>query len=163
MTHDGISIRLASRTDAGRLNDALAQLSHDLGDPHGTRPEDLVRHGFGTSPILRGLLAETDAGAVVGALVYSPVFSTVSGGAGLYVSDLWVSGAARGAGLGPRLLAAAIRTAPAEWNLKFLKLSVYDDNPRARAFYDRLGFTPMAGETVMRLDHLHFNGLTGEP
>lgn len=163
MTRNGISIRQATKTDAGRFNDALAQLSHDLGDRHGTRPEDLVRHGFGTSPVLRGLLAETEAGAVVGALLCSPMFSTVSGGVGLYVSDLWVSDAARGAGLGPRLLAAAIKTAPADWNLKFLKLSVYDSSPRARAFYDRLGFAPVAGETVMHLDQLHFDGLTGEP
>ncbi|WP_425087221.1 GNAT family N-acetyltransferase [Stappia sp.] len=162
MTQDGISIRQASEADARRFNDALARLSSDLGDPHGTQPEDLLRHGFGTLPIFSGLLAETEDSAVVGALLSSPMFSTVSGAAGLYVSDLWVCETMRGRGLGRRLLAAAIEMAPADWNVRFLKLAVYDVTPRARAFYDRLGFAATTGETVMRLDHIHFDRLTDE-
>ena len=95
-------------------------------------------------------VAEAD-GAVVGAVVFSPFFSTVRGGAGAYVSDLWVSEATRGSGLGRRLLAAARDAAGAEWGARFLKLAVYLDNPRARAFYIRLGFAPHDGEVYLTL------------
>jgi ribosomal protein S18 acetylase RimI-like enzyme len=38
------------------------------------------------------------------------------------------------------LLASAFRQGRARWNAKSLKLTVYSDNSRALAFYDRLGF-----------------------
>ena len=38
------------------------------------------------------------------------------------------------------------------WGACFIKLVVYDDNPKARAFYDRLGFAGSTGETTLTLD-----------
>ena len=38
------------------------------------------------------------------------------------------------------------------WKARFLKLVVYDDNPDARAFYDRVGFTASEGEIILTLD-----------
>jgi ribosomal protein S18 acetylase RimI-like enzyme len=72
-------------------------------------------------------------------------------GAGVYVSDLWVSEATRGKGLGRRLLRAVADDAGRS-GARFLKLVVYDDNPDARAFYDRLGFSASQGETILTLD-----------
>ena len=73
-----------------------------------------------------------------------------------------LAGLARGQGLGRRLLAAAIEMAPESWDVRFLKLAVYDDNPRARAFYDRLGFEDDPRETVLRLAKTDFDRLTDE-
>jgi ribosomal protein S18 acetylase RimI-like enzyme len=84
------------------------------------------------------------------------VFSTVRGGAGLYVSDLWVAPEARSAGLGHRLLKAAEARAAEAWGAGFLRLTVYDDNPRARAFYDRLGFHSDPRETPLAIDFADF-------
>ncbi|WP_417672151.1 GNAT family N-acetyltransferase [Roseibium sp.] len=147
-----IVIRLARKEDAAKLNAALARLSQDIGDDHGASVEDLIRHGFGPSPAFHALLAEhPKTRAVVGTIVFSPVFSTVRAAAGLYVSDLWVAAETRGSGLGKRLLVAALSHAPQDWTIGFLKLAVYDDNPDARAFYDRLGFSHDPRETYLSL------------
>lgn len=148
---DDITIRQAGAEDAERLNAALRHLSRDIGDEHGATADMLARAGFGANPAFRAQLAEAD-GKVVGAALYSPVFSTVRAGAGVYVSDLWVSEAVRGKGLGRRLLQAVADDADRVWKAQFLKLVVYDDNPQARGFYDRLGFAASQGETILTLD-----------
>ncbi|MGX1307581.1 ribosomal protein S18 acetylase RimI-like enzyme [Amorphus suaedae] len=153
-----ITIRLAEANDTGQLDTALRHLSEAIGDPHGATPEQLREAGFGTHPAFRAQIAEAGC-SVVGIALYSPVFSTVRAGAGLYVSDLWVATSVRGAGLGQRLLAAAARDAEAVWGAKFLKLVVYDGNSRARTFYDRLGFIAASGETTLTLDAAGFASL----
>ncbi|SDU14495.1 GNAT family N-acetyltransferase [Stappia sp. ES.058] len=155
-----ITIRRATAGDAERLNAALSELSQTIGDAHEADAGALLRHGFNDVPAFSALIAETDAGDLRGALLCSPVFSTTYGGAGVYVSDLWVSDDARGQGLGRRLLAAATEMAPESWDVRFLKLAVYDDNPRAAAFYDRLGFRDDPRETVLRLAKTDFYRLT---
>ncbi len=152
MIMTSISIRRAKKEDAERLHFALTQLSVDLGDKHRATADDLVRHGFGAAPAFMALLAEQNTeDALVGALIASPMFSTSLGGAGLYVSDLWVSEAVRGQRLGPRLLQAALTKAPADWTVRFLKLAVHNHNTDARRFYERLGFKDLPDETVLAL------------
>ncbi|MCR9056479.1 MAG: GNAT family N-acetyltransferase [Rhodobacteraceae bacterium] len=147
---NGISIRKATATDADPLNQALQQLSADLGETHRAGTKDLVTHGFGDNPAFFALVAER-GNVFEGVLIASPVFSTSLGGAGLYVSDLWVSRLARGQGLGPRLLQAALAEAPSAWCIRFLKLAVHNHNIEARRFYARLGFEDLPDETVLSL------------
>ncbi|MCG6856976.1 MAG: GNAT family N-acetyltransferase [Salaquimonas sp.] len=146
-----ITIRRAGANDVERLNEALRSLSDDIGDSHGGTPELLVQAGFGDHPAFRAMLAEA-RDDIVGAALYSPVFSTVRAGAGAYVSDLWIAAEARGQGLGRKLLAAVADDARTVWNACFVKLAVYDGNRKARAFYDRLGFAASTGETTLTLD-----------
>ncbi len=125
----------------------LRHLSDHLGDAHRAEAEALGAALFGPHPFALGLMAADGTGA----LLAMPVFSTIHGGAGLYVSDLWVAEAARGSGMGRRLLSAALNQTL--WGApRFLKLTVYEDNPSARAVYDRLGFQPQEADTVMLLD-----------
>jgi ribosomal protein S18 acetylase RimI-like enzyme len=134
-----------------QLDAALRCLSAELGDTHRASATDLLRYGFGDAPAFVALLAE--AGSTTrGVVMFSPVFSTIRGAPGLYVSDLWVAPEARGTGLAERLLVAARAEAAARWGARFLRLAVYDDNPRARAFYDRLGFRASLRETLMTLE-----------
>lgn len=148
----GLSIRKATVSDAERLNQALEKLSTDLGDKHRASAEDLVRHGFEDNPAFFALIAEKDASSeVIGVLIASPMFSTSLGGAGLYVSDLWISKEARGNGLGKRLLGAAVTEASINWTIKFLKLAVHGHNAKARRFYQRPGFKDLPDETVLAL------------
>ncbi|MGE0846247.1 MAG: N-acetyltransferase family protein [Flavobacteriaceae bacterium] len=156
-----ITIRRAQAADAGMLHEALAALSRDLGDAHRAGPDDLLRHGFGERPSFSAVLAEQD-GRAIGAAVFSPVFSTIRGGPGLYVSDLWVDSTIRGGGLGRRLLAAAAAEARRDWGAGFLRLAVYEDNARARAFYERLGFDAGKGEAVLTLEGDGLAALKGE-
>lgn len=149
-------LRRATRDDAGRMNAALACLSADLGDPHQATPGDLATAGFRPEPAFHAILAEDRAGdanaPLAGVAVYSPLFSTMRGGAGVYVSDLWVAPAARGTGLGRRLLQAVRDDAERVWGVRFLKLAAYEDNPSALAFYARLGFVHHEHERYLTLD-----------
>lgn len=45
-----------------------------------------------------------------------------------------------GRGVGSALMAAVVELAERWWNIKRLELSVYADNPRAIALYERFGF-----------------------
>ncbi|MEW5422887.1 N-acetyltransferase family protein [Amorphus sp. 3PC139-8] len=157
-----IQVRLAEAPDADRLDAALRQLSVTIGDAHAATSASLRAAGFGNNPVFRAQIAEAD-GEIVGAALYSPVFSTIRGGPGIYLSDLWVAETVRGSGLGARLLRAVAHDAGAVWQARFLKLAVYDDNPRARSFYDRLGFEAAIGEIVLTLGADQFAALTSTP
>ncbi|WP_339948206.1 GNAT family N-acetyltransferase [uncultured Albimonas sp.] len=146
------AIRLAEPADVARLRDALASLAQTMGDPFAAREADLARALHGPAPLCRAQVAEVGPDALAGAIFYSPIFSTIRGSAGIFVSDLWASAQARGQGLGPRLLAAALADGEAAWGASFLKLQVYDDNPHARRFYDRLGFAQALGLAEMVLE-----------
>ena len=154
-------IRTAGRSDAARLNDALFKLSADLGDRHLATDEAIADACSGDGRAFCAVIAETGED-VVGAALYSPVFSTRRGAAGLYVSDLWVASHRRGDRLGKRLLQAAARDAGARWGARFLRLAVYHDNIKARRFYERMGFTEMVEERVMVLDRPEFDNLKDE-
>lgn len=152
----GIAIRSAGPDDVALLDTALRALSADLGDIHRATCEGLLAAGFGAQPAFRALLAlagDSDGGeSIVGAAVFSPLYSTTRGVPGAYVSDLWVAASARGSGLGPKLLAAVRDEARALWGAGFLRLAVYEANPRAIAFYERIGFARRTGETGMILE-----------
>ncbi len=145
-----ITLRLATKEDAPRLNEALRALSHTMGDTHRAEDEALFNAAFGPTPACFGLLAE-GLGQVIGVALYSPLFSTTRGMAGAYISDLWVDDAARGKGVGAVLLAGVRDTAAGQWGAGFLRLAVYENNPRALTFYKRLGFSPAAGETTLTI------------
>ncbi|WP_245306291.1 GNAT family N-acetyltransferase [Roseovarius aestuariivivens] len=143
-------IRPVEHRDLEALEAALRALGHDLGDPYRAGRDCLGQALFGATPSAFAQIAG-DGPQLRGAVLFSPVFSTMRGGAGLYVSDLWVEAAARGSGLGRALLQSAVARADSLWNAGFLRLAVYGQNTRARQVYDALGFTPVAGETVMLL------------
>jgi ribosomal protein S18 acetylase RimI-like enzyme len=151
------TIRTAGPDDMLALSEGLARLSADLGDDHRAGEAELA------AALSRGVARAQIAGdAPSGLALYSPVFSTVAGGAGLYVSDLWVAEDARGRGLGRRLLAAAAADARRAWGALFLTLAVYEESRAARAFYERLGFAPVTGQTRMMLSEAGFAALEKE-
>lgn len=136
--------------DLARLDAALRTLSADIGEEYAAPAATLARAVLGARPAAHGLLA-LGGDQTRGAALYSPVFSTVRGAAGVYVSDLWVSKDARGQGLGARLLAQVARNGAAGWQATWLKLAVYDHSHSAQHFYQRLGFEPASGMQEMRL------------
>ena len=98
--------------------------------------EDLRRHGFGPTPQFEAILAFLD-GEPAGAALFHTRFSTWLGRPGLYLEDLYVTEAARGQGVGRRLMArlAAIAVERGWGRIDF---HVLEWNP-ARQFYHRLG------------------------
>lgn len=145
-----LSIRAATPADAAaivRLVRELAAYEHML-DRVRLTEADVLAHGFGARPWFECVLAERD-GEVAGLALFTHSYSTFEGAPGLFVEDLYVAEAARGQGLGRRLLAhlAAIAL---ERGCACLDLVVLDWNP-ARAFYHRLGFGESEGWLPYRL------------
>ncbi len=110
---------------------------------------------FGPAPALFGHVAEVvgdDGGsAVVGCALWFVNFSTWHGVHGIYLEDLYVQPAHRGAGLG-RALLARLAGVCAERGLARLEWAVLDWNAPSIGFYRALGAVPMDDWTVFRLD-----------
>lgn len=160
-----LSIRPAGPGDAQALDHALQHLSSELEDPHRVGPAHITAAAFEGAPIFYALIAEenidTSETGIVGFTFMSPVFSSVRGGPGTFISDLWVAPSRRGTGLGRRLLASAANFGKAHWGALFLKLSVYDRSPESQAFYAKLGFSEAGYEKVLYLTEDGYQRLAG--
>ena len=142
-----IVLRSAKSEDIAHIDNMLRALSEELGDRHVATIDTLHQAGFGKTPAFHALLALTsEDNKAAGIALYSPLFSTTIGGAGVYLTDLWVAPAQRGTGLGSRLVAATAIDAAERWQARFVKLAVYADNSSAIAFYERLGFIASSSE-----------------
>jgi ribosomal protein S18 acetylase RimI-like enzyme len=149
-----------TEADLVLLDRALRALSVDLEDTHGAGLEALRAGLTGERPAAHGLLALEEG--LIGAALFSPLFSTVRGAAGVYVSDLWVDRTVRGRGLGRALLAEVARRAGRLWGAEWMMLAVYAHTPASRRFYERLGFEAQAQVTQMRLPQAMMQRLMGE-
>tara|TARA_R110002096_G_scaffold319292_3_gene513526 strand:+ start:1347 stop:1829 length:483 start_codon:yes stop_codon:yes gene_type:complete len=146
----GIAIALVAQAGIPLLDNALRQLGADLGDDYRVDEAALEAALCGPAPACFAPLASR-AGKPVGAVLAAPVFSTSRGGAGLFISDLWVAQGLRGQGLARQLLARTLHEGAGRNAGHFLKLSVYRDNPGALAANGRLGFSVSADELNMVL------------
>ncbi len=142
MTGD-IEIRFATAEDCPLLLRLIRELAvfERAPDAVVATAEDLRRHGFGPEPRFEAILAFLD-GEPAGATLFHSRFSTWLGRPGLYLEDLFVVEAARGKGVGRRLMArlAAIAVERGWGRIDF---HVLDWNP-AREFYHRLGMSDLS-------------------
>ena len=133
-----IRIRLATADDAGLLLRFIRELAtfEQAPDAVVATEADLIRQGFGPQRQFEAILAFLD-GEPAGAALFHSRFSTWLGRPGLYLEDLYVTEAARGRGVGRRLMArlAAIAVERGWGRIDF---HVLDWNP-AREFYHGLG------------------------
>ncbi len=104
---------------------------------------------FGPSPRAHALLAERD-GAAVGFAVWFYDFSTFEGRPGLFVEDVFVEPAHRGAGVGRAIFAWLARRALQE-GCSRMNWSVLDWNAPSIAFYRGIGAVAQDGWTTQRL------------
>jgi GNAT superfamily N-acetyltransferase len=105
---------------------------------------------FGARPYAEVVIGEVDGEAQAFALFFHN-FSTFEGKPGIYLEDLYVRPAARGAGLGKALLRHLAGLA-VERDCARLEWSVLDWNAPAIGFYEALGARQMDEWTVMRVD-----------
>ncbi len=146
-----IRIRPAEPADASVILAMVRELAIYEREPLESveaREEDYLRDCFGPAPRCEVLIGEVDGG-VQGFVLFLHNYSTWIGCAGIHVEDLFVREAARGLGLGRRLLAAVARIAM-ERGCRRLDLAVLDWNP-ARKLYEHLGFTPQSRWVPYRL------------
>lgn len=112
-------------------------------------PESLLPQLFGPRPAAEALVAE-HGGAVVGFALFFTNFSTFLGKPGLYLEDLYVQPAHRGAGLGKALLQQLATLAVARGCGRF-EWSVLDWNRNAIDFYEKMGATMMPDWRICRV------------
>lgn len=113
--------------------------------------EQLHEALFGSDPKLFGHIALGDGGRPVGFALWFLNFSTWTGTHGIYLEDLYVRPAARGAGLGRALLQTLAQVC-VERGYSRLQWWVLDWNTPAIDFYRAAGARPMDEWTVWRVD-----------
>lgn len=134
----------------------IAQLIRDLAEyeklAHEVRFDEAVLEAklFGPRPYAEVVIGELD-GTPQGFALFFHNFSTFEGRPGIYLEDLFVRPAARGAGLGKALLSHLAALA-IERDCARLEWSVLDWNEPAIGFYRKLGARLMDEWTVMRVD-----------
>ena len=150
-----IAIRSATRDDVPLILTFIRELAayEKLADEVTATEQDLDRALFGERPVVEAVIASLN-GDPVGYALFFPNFSTFLSKPGLYLEDLYVRPAARGAGVGRALLEhlAAIAV-ERDWGR--FEWAVLDWNEPSIAFYKKMGATPMHDWTVFRI--------TGEP
>jgi GNAT superfamily N-acetyltransferase len=112
--------------------------------------EQLHESLFGPQPAVFAHLAETGAGEPAGFAMWFLNYSTWRGTHGIYLEDLFVRPAFRGAGFGKQLLAELARIAVGKgyWCVQWW---VLDWNTPAIEFYQSLGAQAQDEWTVFRL------------
>ena len=135
---NAITIRFATIDDVGVLLQLIRGLAVYEKAPSAVvaTEDDLRRHGFGPTRQFEALLAFLD-GEAVGFALFHPRFSPWLGRPGVYLEDIFVTEAARGRGVGRRLMARLAAIA-VERGWERIDFQVLDWNP-ARNFYRRLG------------------------
>jgi GNAT superfamily N-acetyltransferase len=120
----------------------------------------LERTLFGPRRYAEVLIAE-DAGEAVGFALFFHNYSTFLAKPGIYLEDLYVREAARGKGVGKKLLARLAAIA-VERDCGRLEWAVLDWNKDAIGFYERLGARPNSEWTVYRISGDALSGLAGQ-
>ncbi|MCR6495540.1 GNAT family N-acetyltransferase [Thermomonas sp. S9] len=147
-----LSIRPATADDVPLIRQLIAELAEyeKLAHAAVATDDDLRAQLFGERPAAEVLIGEVD-GEPAGFALFFHTFSTFLGKRGLYLEDLYVRPAYRGAGLGRHLMAALARIAAQRGCGRF-EWSVLDWNQPAIDFYRRLGANGMDEWTVQRLE-----------
>jgi len=134
-----VSLRVAAADDCALILQFIRELALYEKVPGAVvaTEADLREHGFGAQRRFEALIAELD-GAPVGMALFHPRFSTWTGTPTLFLEDIFVREAARGHGVGRRLM-ARLAAIVLERGWGRIDFHVLDWNP-ARGFYRKLGF-----------------------
>lgn len=134
----------------------IASLIRELADyerlSHAVRFDEaeLGANLFGPHPAAEAAIGELD-GEPQGFALFFQTFSTFEGKPGIWLEDLYVRPAARGAGLGKALLLHVAATAVQRGCARF-EWSVLDWNTPSIGFYESLGAQMQDTWRIMRVD-----------
>ena len=153
---EAMLIRRAERKDAATIVRMITELALQIGHTkeHLVTEAQLIAAMADPRSICTVLVAEENS-HVAGMVMYSVVFSTWRGIAGMYIMDLYVDEAKRGQGLGPVLLRAAGQAGAAA-GCGYMLLDVDIGNTSAQRFYDRVGFREISSDRRRVLEQAYF-------
>ena len=139
-TQPETEIRQAQREDAETVFELIRALAHFHGDQADFRAtlQDVLRDGFGETPIYESWLVETE-GKAQGLATFFLTYSTFKGKPCLHLDNLFVQDNARGQGIGEKLI-ARVSLRALELNCWRMELHVHKRNS-ACVFYEKLGFS----------------------
>ncbi len=149
------TLRAAEPRDLTAITGLIAELADFEHLTHLVRctPERLAPHLFGERPVAEAVVAELDGvpgRPVVAFALFFTNFSTFLAQPGLYLEDLYVQPAHRGAGIGKALLQQLGALAVARGHGRF-EWSVLDWNANAVRFYEKMGATVMKEWQICRV------------
>lgn len=146
-----VTLRPAAPADIPLLIELITELADYERLVHEVKADAqrMHEHLFGPRPYAEVLIGEVD-GVTQGFALFFHNYSTWLSQPGIYLEDLYVRPAARGAGLGKALLTELARLA-VERGCGRLEWSVLDWNEPAIGFYQSLGARPQDEWTVYRL------------
>lgn len=147
-----LQIRPATREDAGTILELIRGLAAYEREPDAvkTTEADILRDGFGPSPLFQVVLAEWD-GVPAGFALFFYNWSTWTGRPSLFLEDLFVLESHRGRGIGKALLVHLARIAVERKCGRFV-WNVLDWNQPSIDFYQSLGARVLREWLTMRVD-----------
>ncbi|NLG78333.1 MAG: GNAT family N-acetyltransferase [Firmicutes bacterium] len=131
-----LTVRAATPDDAAAICMLVRELAEANGEETSATPEFVSQ--YLCTPACAALAAEAD-GRVIGFLSYYIHPNLYHAGPTALIEELVVSGDMRGAGVGERLVVAAIEAAKRA-GCQEISVSTMYKNERAQRFYRRLGF-----------------------
>ena len=151
MNTDKHALRAAEPRDLTAMVGLIRQLAEFERLTHLLRvtPETLRPHLFGDKPVAESVVGEVNGEVVAFALFFTN-FSTFLGQPGLYLEDLYVQPAHRGAGIG-RALLERLGALAVERGCGRFEWSVLDWNRPAIAFYEKMGATLLPDWRICRV------------
>lgn len=149
---EGVKIRVGKKEDIHAVYLLIKELAmyEKLPDEVEITPEQLIKDGFGETPLYGLLVAEIE-NTIVGLVIYYFRYSTWKGKR-LYIEDIIVTEKMRGNGIGKMLFDSTIMKAK-ELNCKGINWLVLDWNKPAINFYDKYGATYDATWTSASLSY----------
>ena len=154
-----VKIRFAEPGDVSHIFGLIQELAafHEREHLVKTSEADILRDGFGDSPQFECVVAEANE-AIVGTGIFRPTYSTWTASRGLFIEELVVAEAARGQGIGQKIVQEVGLIAQSR-GCQHLELNVVHANP-AKDFYDRFGFSHVEDVLTYRLSGKRFERLT---
>ncbi len=159
MTAAGFTIRPATPEDCGEIDRLIRELAEyeKLAHQMQGTPESLRAALFGPRPAAETVIAER-GGRPVGFALYFTTFSTFLSKPGLYLEDLFVEPAHRGAGIGKALLAHLAALAVERGCGRF-EWRVLDWNEPSIRFYESIGGKILPEWELVRMTEPEFRAL----
>ena len=146
-----MNIRKGKPEDMSEVLALIQELAHFEKEPKAViiSVEDLIRDGFGETPLFHVFVAEVDK-EIVGIALYYYRYSTWKGKT-IHLEDLIVKESMRGSGLGYDLYSEIIKQAQKD-KVRRIDWNVLDWNTPAIDFYEKTGAKVLKDWCVAQMD-----------